>query len=137
MVAEPNTLYWTDATDPGPRPSEVAFRARFTGLCGTDLHIFDGTHPPVRFPLVLGHEIVGVVEGACLVGLGASGSSADLIPGHLTTGELGRESDGAIRFAQCVRDIRHGQLRTVDTDGLFMIDAARTPVDGIRLATPA
>ena len=37
----------------------VAVDVGWVGLCGTDLHIVDGSHPRARFPLVLGHELVG------------------------------------------------------------------------------
>ncbi len=50
---------WRDVPEPTPGPGEVTVQARFTGLCGTDLHIVEGSHPRARFPLALGHEIVG------------------------------------------------------------------------------
>ena len=42
-----------------PVGDEVAVDIDFVGLCGTDLHIVEGSHPRARFPLVLGHELVG------------------------------------------------------------------------------
>lgn len=48
-----------------PRPlveaaaGEVAVDVGWVGLCGTDLHIVEGSHPRASFPLVLGHELVG------------------------------------------------------------------------------
>lgn len=44
---------------------EVAVRPLAVGLCGTDLEIVDGTIDPayVCYPLVLGHEWCGVIEG--------------------------------------------------------------------------
>jgi L-gulonate 5-dehydrogenase len=38
-------------------------RVEAVGLCGSDYHIFDGTHPYAVFPQVQGHEFVGVVAG--------------------------------------------------------------------------
>jgi propanol-preferring alcohol dehydrogenase len=37
---------------------------RACGVCRTDLHVADGDLPDAKLPLVLGHEIVGVVEAA-------------------------------------------------------------------------
>jgi propanol-preferring alcohol dehydrogenase len=37
-------------------------RVRACGICRTDLHVADGELPNARLPLVLGHEIVGIVE---------------------------------------------------------------------------
>lgn len=39
-------------------------RTEFTGLCGTDFSILHGTHPRATFPLIMGHEISGVVVRA-------------------------------------------------------------------------
>jgi propanol-preferring alcohol dehydrogenase len=44
---------------------QVLLRVRACGVCRTDLHIVEGELPPVRSPLILGHQIVGdIVEGA-------------------------------------------------------------------------
>jgi len=47
----------------GPRPSErqVLLKVRACGVCRTDLHIFDGELEQPKLPLILGHEIVGIV----------------------------------------------------------------------------
>ena len=47
--------------DPRPQAGEVRLRMVATGVCGTDLSIFQG-HLPVPHPIVLGHEGAGVVE---------------------------------------------------------------------------
>lgn len=39
---------------------DVRLRVESVGICGTDLHIFDGSYP-VEYPLVQGHEISGTV----------------------------------------------------------------------------
>jgi propanol-preferring alcohol dehydrogenase len=46
---------------PEPGPREVLLEVRACGVCRTDLHIFDGEVRAPRFPLTLGHEIVGHV----------------------------------------------------------------------------
>ena len=47
---------------PEPGPGEVLLRVRSCAVCRTDLHILDGELPHPKLPLVLGHQIVGVVE---------------------------------------------------------------------------
>jgi 2-desacetyl-2-hydroxyethyl bacteriochlorophyllide A dehydrogenase len=50
-----------DATPPGP--GEVRIAVAYTGLCGTDLHIFHGNMDArVTRPLVFGHEMSGTIE---------------------------------------------------------------------------
>ena len=53
-----------DLPDPEPGPGEVAIEVRACGVCRTDLHVLDGELPHAALPLVLGHEIVGVVSAA-------------------------------------------------------------------------
>ena len=48
---------------PVPGPGEVLIRVRACAVCRTDLHIVDGELSRPKLPLVIGHEIVGVVEG--------------------------------------------------------------------------
>jgi alcohol dehydrogenase, propanol-preferring len=47
--------------DPTPGAREVLLEVLCTGVCRTDLHVFDGELEAPRLPLILGHEIVGVV----------------------------------------------------------------------------
>jgi L-iditol 2-dehydrogenase len=46
---------------PAPGPGDVLVRVTLAGLCGTDYRIWTGERP-VRYPLVPGHELIGVVE---------------------------------------------------------------------------
>ena len=50
-----------DMDPPTPASTEVLIRVSLCGVCGTDRHLLDGTHPHARFPIVPGHEFVGVV----------------------------------------------------------------------------
>jgi propanol-preferring alcohol dehydrogenase len=64
MVLEaPGTpLSQVDLESRAPGPGEVAIRVLACGVCRTDLHIVDGDLPEPKLPLVLGHQIVGIVE---------------------------------------------------------------------------
>lgn len=55
---------------PEPNPDQVLVRVTACGVCRTDLHVMDGELTQPKLPLILGHEIVGVVE--------AVGERADL-----------------------------------------------------------
>ncbi|TXJ27370.1 MAG: zinc-binding alcohol dehydrogenase family protein, partial [Afipia sp.] len=43
---------------------EVLVRIRRVGICGTDFHIYQGKHPFLDYPRVMGHELSGTVEDA-------------------------------------------------------------------------
>ena len=47
---------------PRPGPGQVRLRVQACGVCRTDLHVQAGELPHPKLPLVLGHEIVGIVE---------------------------------------------------------------------------
>jgi len=51
-------------------PGEALVRPRRIGICGTDYHIFEGKHPYLQYPRVMGHELgVEVVEAPLGSGL--------------------------------------------------------------------
>jgi len=53
-----------DIARPVPGTGEVLLRVKACGVCRTDLHVADGELGDAKLPLVLGHEIVGIVEEA-------------------------------------------------------------------------
>jgi D-arabinitol dehydrogenase (NADP+) len=62
----------TDVPEPAIGPKDVLVRAKACGICGTDVHIWEGDFFPT-FPLVPGHELAGEVVrvGAEVEGLRA------------------------------------------------------------------
>lgn len=50
----------TDVPEPTIGPKDVLVRARACGICGTDVHIWEGDFFPT-FPLIPGHELAGEV----------------------------------------------------------------------------
>jgi propanol-preferring alcohol dehydrogenase len=53
-----------DLSQPVPGRDHVRIRVHACGVCRTDLHVADGELPEPKLPLVLGHQIVGVVDEA-------------------------------------------------------------------------
>jgi alcohol dehydrogenase, propanol-preferring len=47
---------------PEPGAGQVRIKVKACGVCRTDLHIIDGELPPHKRPLIIGHQIVGVVD---------------------------------------------------------------------------
>ncbi|HEU5252729.1 MAG TPA: zinc-dependent alcohol dehydrogenase family protein [Solirubrobacterales bacterium] len=50
--------------EPEPAPGQVQIDVRACGVCRTDLHILDGDLTEPKLPVVMGHQIVGVVRAA-------------------------------------------------------------------------
>lgn len=49
---------------PSPKPGEARIAISHVGICGTDYHIFEGKHPFLEYPRVMGHEISATVREA-------------------------------------------------------------------------
>lgn len=41
---------------------DVLIKTEYTGICGSDIHAFNGMHPFRKPPVVLGHEVSGIVH---------------------------------------------------------------------------
>lgn len=54
-------LRLADLPRPSPGAQQIVLAVRACGVCRTDLHVVDGELRQPRLPLILGHEIVGVV----------------------------------------------------------------------------
>jgi 2-desacetyl-2-hydroxyethyl bacteriochlorophyllide A dehydrogenase len=66
VLDQPRQLSVVDRPVPrAPGPGEALVRVRRIGICGTDLHAYEGNQPFFTYPRVLGHELgVEVVEVA-------------------------------------------------------------------------
>ena len=47
---------------PKCEPGDVLIKVAYAGICGTDLHAYKGEYSRTKFPVVLGHELSGVVQ---------------------------------------------------------------------------
>jgi alcohol dehydrogenase, propanol-preferring len=64
LLDTPRTpLREVDLPMPAPGPDQVLIQIRACGVCRTDLHVLDGELTEPKLPLILGHEIVGIVAG--------------------------------------------------------------------------
>ncbi|KRB58836.1 dehydrogenase [Rhizobium sp. Root708] len=62
LCQEPGVLELVDRPSPGtPEAGWVRLAVSHVGICGTDYHIFEGKHPFLEYPRVMGHEISATV----------------------------------------------------------------------------
>jgi alcohol dehydrogenase, propanol-preferring len=59
----PQPLRFSEIEDPSPDEHEVLIRVSSCGVCHTELDEIEGRTPPSRFPMILGHQIVGRITG--------------------------------------------------------------------------
>src|SRR5437879_5563165 len=62
VLGAPGRLEMAERGKPRGAPREAVVRTAATAVCHTDLSIYTGAHPGVRYPVVMGHESTGVVE---------------------------------------------------------------------------
>jgi alcohol dehydrogenase, propanol-preferring len=55
-------LQLRDVPKPKPSRGQLLVRVSTCAVCRTDLHVVDGELPDPKLPLILGHQIVGLVE---------------------------------------------------------------------------
>ena len=63
VFSAPGECEIVERDTPLPEEGQVAVQVEACGVCGTDVHIFQGEFP-ARFPIVAGHEFAGVVRSA-------------------------------------------------------------------------
>lgn len=61
VLVEPRRFDLRRVDIPEPGPDDVLIRVSRTGICGTDLHIFQGHYAAERLPMIPGHEFCGTV----------------------------------------------------------------------------
>ncbi|PIP00117.1 alcohol dehydrogenase catalytic domain-containing protein [Pleomorphomonas carboxyditropha] len=60
IIPEPGKMAIADVPRPDPKADEVLIRVRASGICGTDVHIYNGGFT-ASYPVVPGHEFAGEV----------------------------------------------------------------------------
>ena len=75
VCVEPGRLELRQSPAPQAGPEAALVRPHRVGVCGTDYHIYEGKHPFLSYPRVMGHELaVEVVEAP---------PGADVAPGEI------------------------------------------------------
>jgi alcohol dehydrogenase, propanol-preferring len=98
LLEQPRTpLVLRDVPVAAPDARQIRVRVRACGVCRTDLHIADGELPKPKLPLILGHEIIGVVDER------GDGAERFKIGDRVGIPWLG-ETDGTCRYCRSGRE---------------------------------
>src|SRR5882762_657779 len=57
ICLRPQQLEYADIDAPVLEPGHAILKIKRVGICGTDLHAYEGTQPFFDYPRILGHEL--------------------------------------------------------------------------------
>ena len=61
IMVQPGVIEFRQVEKPTIQDDEILMQTKRIGVCGSDIHVFHGTHPYTGYPVVQGHEVVGYV----------------------------------------------------------------------------
>lgn len=79
ICTTPHQFDYADTAQPVAGAGETLLKIRRIGICGTDLHAFEGTQPFFSYPRILGHELAAKIVTTDAVGF-AVGEAVTFIP---------------------------------------------------------
>jgi 2-desacetyl-2-hydroxyethyl bacteriochlorophyllide A dehydrogenase len=59
VCTTPGSFQYQKSEHPALKPGKAIIKIARIGVCGTDLHAFEGTQPYFSYPRILGHELAG------------------------------------------------------------------------------
>ena len=60
-MTEPGKITADEVKIPHFGDDDVLIKVKYCGICGTDVHIFNGVYSRDKLPLIPGHEFVGTI----------------------------------------------------------------------------
>jgi 2-desacetyl-2-hydroxyethyl bacteriochlorophyllide A dehydrogenase len=79
VCSSPHHFEYTNTEKPSIQAGHTLLRIQRIGVCGTDLHAFEGTQPYFNYPRILGHELAAIIEETNAPGF-KKGDAVTIIP---------------------------------------------------------
>ena len=123
VMTEPHRIEFREIAVPEIGSEEVLIKIKKIGICGSDIHVFHGTHPYTAYPVTQGHEVSGqIVEvGENVSGLKV-GQKATIEP-QIFCGKCRPCRDG--RYNTCENLRVMGFQATGAASEYFAVDASK------------
>jgi len=135
----PGSMDYGEAQKPELKKDHAIIRIRRIGICGTDLHAFEGTQPFFSYPRVLGHELSGElveVDGAPGFEIG---EHVTFIPyfncGHCIACRMGKPNCCA-KIAVCGVHIDGGMVEYLSVPSYSLVHGEGLSFDALALVEP-
>lgn len=149
ICTTPGQFTYADTPVPERKQGETLLRIRRVGICGTDLHAYEGTQPFFQYPRILGHELAGEIVATDEPGF-AAGESVTIIPyfhcGNCVACRTGKTNcctqlkvcgvhiDGGMREYLLVPSYSLVKSRGLGLDELALVEPLAIGAHGIRRA---
>lgn len=80
VCTEPGNFEYATGEKPEVQRGRAVIKIKRIGICGTDLHAYEGTQPYFTYPRILGHELAGELVAADGADGFAEGEAVSFIP---------------------------------------------------------
>src|SRR5580765_5560922 len=77
VCTRPGEFEYVTGEQPQLKAGQAIIKIKRIGVCGTDLHAFEGTQPYFEYPRILGHELAAIIH--------ETGSNSGFIKGEAVT----------------------------------------------------
>lgn len=139
ICTTPGSFQYHNSKKPALKPGNSIIKIACVGVCGTDLHAFEGTQPYFSYPRILGHELAGeLVEADGATGF-EIGETVTIIP-YLYCGQCIACRSGkpncCVNLQVSGVHIDGGMVEYLSVPSYALVHGQGLPVDALALVEP-
>ena len=88
-----------------PNANQVQVQVKACGICGTDLHAYAGKHDALQYPVILGHELSGVVNKTGKYVKNLNIGDRVVVDPNITCGYCDNCKNGKVNFCENMKSV--------------------------------
>jgi 2-desacetyl-2-hydroxyethyl bacteriochlorophyllide A dehydrogenase len=139
VCKSPGLLEYSSSETPQLKKNHAIIKIRRVGICGTDLHAFEGTQPFFNYPRILGHELAGeLIEFNNAPGF-KEGETVSFIPyfncGHCIACRMGKPNC-CVNLEVCGVHADGGMVEYLSVPSSSLLHGEGLSVDELALVEP-
>jgi len=138
VCSRPGLFEYKKTAEPRQKSGHSIIKIRRIGVCGTDLHAFEGTQPYFDYPRILGHELAGDILEDSPNGFSA-GEAVTIIPyypcGHCIACRSGKPNC-CVSIQVCGVHVDGGMREYLQVPDFALMHGEGLPYDTLALVEP-
>jgi 2-desacetyl-2-hydroxyethyl bacteriochlorophyllide A dehydrogenase len=138
ICTEPGNFEYKDIPEPIQLPGQTLLSIKRVGICGTDIHAFDGTQPFFQYPRILGHELAATIISTDNPDF-VSGETVTVLPyfncGHCVACNNGKPNC-CVQIKVCGVHIDGGMQEILSVPSDSLIKSEGLSLDALALVEP-